>query len=139
VSSALLARINVVMCARCWARMCVLNRTVADLAVALREACPQGIDVYFENVGGAAQRAVYERELLQAHERLRIAEREQTLLNEPPTTAAVSKPESMPGFGEAFDDRQIADLINFIRSSWGNDTGRVDARTVGAMRRSERR
>ncbi|MHB0705971.1 NADP-dependent oxidoreductase [Roseomonas mucosa] len=30
-----------------------------DLPAALAEACPRGIDVYFENVGGAVQRAVW--------------------------------------------------------------------------------
>ena len=30
-----------------------------DLGAALEEACPQGIDVYFENVGGAVQQAVF--------------------------------------------------------------------------------
>jgi NADPH-dependent curcumin reductase CurA len=32
-----------------------------DLGVALEAACPKGIDVYFENVGGHVQRAVYPR------------------------------------------------------------------------------
>lgn len=36
---------------------CVSHRT-ADLVGALREACPAGIDVYFENVGGAVLGAV---------------------------------------------------------------------------------
>ncbi len=36
---------------------CVDHRTM-DLAEALKAACPKGIDVYFENVGGAVQAAV---------------------------------------------------------------------------------
>ncbi|MDA8250051.1 MAG: NADP-dependent oxidoreductase [Rhodospirillales bacterium] len=36
---------------------CVDHRTM-DLRVALQAACPHGIDVYFENVGGAVQAAV---------------------------------------------------------------------------------
>jgi NADPH-dependent curcumin reductase len=37
---------------------CIDHRS-ADLSGALRAACPNGIDVYFENVGGAVQRAVF--------------------------------------------------------------------------------
>jgi NADPH-dependent curcumin reductase CurA len=37
---------------------CVDHRT-PDLGAALAAACPDGIDVYFENVGGAVQRAVF--------------------------------------------------------------------------------
>jgi NADPH-dependent curcumin reductase CurA len=36
---------------------CVSHKT-ADLAAALREACPRGIDVYFDNVGGDVLKAV---------------------------------------------------------------------------------
>lgn len=39
---------------------CIDYRTVADLPAALRKACPDGIDVYYENVGGALQHAVFE-------------------------------------------------------------------------------
>ncbi|GAB0114058.1 NADP-dependent oxidoreductase [Acidisoma sp. C75] len=38
---------------------CIDHRAVMDLDAALRDACPKGIDVYFENVGGELQRAVY--------------------------------------------------------------------------------
>ncbi|HEY0419963.1 MAG TPA: NADP-dependent oxidoreductase, partial [Acetobacteraceae bacterium] len=37
---------------------CVDHRA-GDLRAALAEACPKGIDVYFENVGGAVQQAVF--------------------------------------------------------------------------------
>ncbi len=37
---------------------CVDHRTM-DLDAALSDACPQGIDVYFENVGGVVQQAVF--------------------------------------------------------------------------------
>jgi NADPH-dependent curcumin reductase len=39
---------------------CIDHRS-ADLGAALDQACPKGIDVYWENVGGAVQRAVYPR------------------------------------------------------------------------------
>ncbi|MCB8874663.1 NADP-dependent oxidoreductase [Acidisoma silvae] len=38
---------------------CIDHRAVMDLGSALRDACPKGIDVYFENVGGDLQDAVY--------------------------------------------------------------------------------
>src|ERR1700735_1354868 len=38
-----------------------LDHRGAELGSALDAACPKGIDVYFENVGGAVQRAVYPR------------------------------------------------------------------------------
>jgi NADPH-dependent curcumin reductase len=38
-----------------------LDHRAADLGAALDRACPRGIDVYFENVGGAVQRAVFPR------------------------------------------------------------------------------
>jgi NADPH-dependent curcumin reductase len=39
---------------------CIDHRS-ADLGAALDRACPQGIDVYWENVGGAVQQAVFPR------------------------------------------------------------------------------
>lgn len=38
-----------------------IDRRAPDLAGALDRACPKGIDVYFENVGGAVQQAVFPR------------------------------------------------------------------------------
>jgi NADPH-dependent curcumin reductase CurA len=38
-----------------------LDHRGADLGAALDQACPGGIDVYFENVGGAVQQAVFPR------------------------------------------------------------------------------
>ena len=38
---------------------CIDHRAVMDLESALRDACPNGIDVYFENVGGDLQQAVF--------------------------------------------------------------------------------
>ncbi|MDB5607628.1 MAG: NADP-dependent oxidoreductase, partial [Bradyrhizobium sp.] len=38
---------------------CIDHRTVDDLSAALKRACPDGIDVYFENVGGDLQLAVF--------------------------------------------------------------------------------
>ena len=46
---------------------CVDHRT-ANLSGALKDACPNGIDVYFENVGGAVQTAVFG--LLNMHARV---------------------------------------------------------------------
>jgi NADPH-dependent curcumin reductase CurA len=38
---------------------CIDHRGVMDLDAALRDSCPNGIDVYFENVGGDLQHAVF--------------------------------------------------------------------------------
>jgi NADPH-dependent curcumin reductase CurA len=46
---------------------CIDHRT-ADLQGELAEACPHGVDVYFENVGGAVQEAVFH--LLNPHARV---------------------------------------------------------------------
>src|SRR6202048_1851584 len=38
-----------------------IDHRAADLGMALDQACPKGIDVYWENVGGAVQQAVFPR------------------------------------------------------------------------------
>jgi len=41
---------------------------------------------------------------------------------------------SMPAFGSRLSDDQIAALASYIRNSWGNDFGRVEAGDVAALR-----
>jgi NADPH-dependent curcumin reductase len=41
------------------ADICIDYRATEDLVEALSAACPEGVDVYFENVGGVVQRAVF--------------------------------------------------------------------------------
>jgi mono/diheme cytochrome c family protein len=40
----------------------------------------------------------------------------------------------MPGHGAALNDRQIADVMNYVRSSWGNDADDVAEDEVAAVR-----
>jgi hypothetical protein len=47
------------VCHELGADTCIDHRSVTDVHAALRDACPRGIDVYFESVGGAVQRAVF--------------------------------------------------------------------------------
>lgn len=42
--------------------------------------------------------------------------------------------QSMPGFGERLDDQQIADLVNYLRVTWGGLPGDVTAGQVKALR-----
>ena len=55
---------------------------------------------------------------------------------------AATKPKpagfTMPGFAEKLEDRQIADVVNYIRNSWGNRSSLVDADTVAEVRRAAR-
>lgn len=40
----------------------------------------------------------------------------------------------MPPYRKQLSDQQAADVLNFIRSSWGNQGAQVDAKTVGELR-----
>lgn len=49
------------------------------------------------------------------------------------TDAAPTAP-AMPSFGWRLDDQQIADVVTYIRNSWGNSGTAVSARTVKSLR-----
>ena len=38
-----------------------------------------------------------------------------------PVSVIIHGQKAMPAFGQAFDDRQIADVVNYIRTHFGND------------------
>jgi len=46
-----------------------------------------------------------------------------------------SKPQEMPAFAEKFTNRQIAEVLTFIRNSWGNKAPPVTPREVSLLRR----
>lgn len=45
-----------------------------------------------------------------------------------------SEPQEMPSFAEKFSDRQIAEVLSFIRNSWGNAASPVTTRQVSSLR-----
>ena len=45
-----------------------------------------------------------------------------------------SEPQEMPRFAEKFSDRQIAEVLSFIRNSWGNAASPVTTREVLTLR-----
>jgi mono/diheme cytochrome c family protein len=51
-----------------------------------------------------------------------------------PWTKTGPKPEKMPGYAERFTDREIAEVLTFIRNSWGNKAAPVTTRDVYLMR-----
>lgn len=55
-----------------------------------------------------------------------------------PATATAPSTFSMPGFAWRLSDQQVAEVVNFIRSSWGNQAGTVDAGQVKALRSQPR-
>lgn len=51
-------------------------------------------------------------------------------------TRKVAQPLAMPAFGSALSDKQIADLLSFVRSSWKNKAPAVTPDEVGTLRSS---
>jgi mono/diheme cytochrome c family protein len=52
-----------------------------------------------------------------------------------PSTAAAPTPLAMPDFGWRLDDKQVADVLSFVRSSWGNRAEAVKADDVAKVRK----
>ena len=46
--------------------------------------------------------------------------------------------EIMPGFGTRLSNAEIAELLTYIRTSWGNDATEIDADDVADIRREHR-
>jgi alcohol dehydrogenase (quinone), cytochrome c subunit len=51
-----------------------------------------------------------------------------------PSTGSAPSHYSMPGFGARLSDEEVADVVTFIRSSWGNEAAAVSPGTVGKLR-----
>jgi mono/diheme cytochrome c family protein len=51
-------------------------------------------------------------------------------------TVGTGKPNEMPGFSKKFSDRELADILSFIRSSWGNYAAPVTSRDVTILRKA---
>lgn len=52
-----------------------------------------------------------------------------------PVTKNGPKPKEMPGFTKKLSDREIADVLTFVRNSWGNTAPPVTPRDVSILRR----
>jgi len=55
-----------------------------------------------------------------------------------PGTSSAPTSFTMPGFHERLTDQEIADVVTFIRTSWGNKASAVTARDVGKLRSATR-
>ena len=51
-----------------------------------------------------------------------------------PATAANPRPFGMPPYSLSFSDEQIAEVLDYVRTSWGNDAAPVFGEDVGANR-----
>ena len=55
-----------------------------------------------------------------------------------PRTGATPAQFTMPGFAWRLSDQEVADVVNFVRSSWGNQASAASVDDVGRTRRSLR-
>lgn len=54
---------------------------------------------------------------------------------EGPLTKDGPEPKKMPSFAKKFSDREIADVLTFVRNSWGNKAPAVTTRDVSLLRK----
>ena len=52
----------------------------------------------------------------------------------PPTTAGNPRPFGMPPFATALSDEDVADVLSFLRASWGQRAPAVSTLEVGRYR-----
>lgn len=52
-----------------------------------------------------------------------------------PVTKNGPEPKEMPSYAKKFTDREIADVLTFIRNSWGNKAPAVTPRDVSSVRK----
>jgi mono/diheme cytochrome c family protein len=55
-----------------------------------------------------------------------------------PKTRTTPAQFAMPSFAWRLNDREVADIVNFIRGSWGNQAASITAEDVAKLRRSPR-
>ena len=55
-----------------------------------------------------------------------------------PLTKNGPKPKKMPAYEKKFSDREIADVLTFVRNSWGNAAPAVTTRNVSLLRKALR-
>ena len=55
-----------------------------------------------------------------------------------PRTSATPAQFAMPSFAWRLNDQEVADVVNFIRSSWGNRSSPITANDVAKLRKSVR-
>lgn len=51
-----------------------------------------------------------------------------------PKTVSFATPGAMPGFGNKLSDQDIADVVTYIRNTWGNKATPITARDVASLR-----
>ncbi len=54
-----------------------------------------------------------------------------------PATHSAPSSFTMPAYAWRLSDQEVADVVNFIRNSWGNQGGKVDAKDVAKLRKDD--